>query len=136
MIPQNLSGEQALFSSASDKPATERAQHVKAMLEGEHRKVVSQKMVLAIVGTRKANKSITINAIVGTEVLPNRNRPMTALPTYIRHRLVQILPLMFFPHVAPIKALMGQPQTQLKTWLMGLPGNPGVPGDYPSGPFT
>ncbi|MFX4316464.1 clamp-binding protein CrfC, partial [Enterobacter sp. 63] len=52
-----------------------------AMLNNELRKITRLEMVLAIVGTMKAGKSTTINAIVGTEVLPNRNRPMTALPT-------------------------------------------------------
>ena len=33
----------------------------------------------------KAGKSTTINAIVGREIMPNRNRPMTTLPTLIRH---------------------------------------------------
>ncbi len=56
-----------------------------AMLNNELRKITRLEMVLAIVGTMKAGKSTTINAIVGTEVLPNRNRPMTALPTLIRH---------------------------------------------------
>ncbi len=51
------------------------------MLNNELRKISRLEMVLAIVGTMKAGKSTTINAIVGTEVLPNRNRPMTALPT-------------------------------------------------------
>ena len=49
-----------------------------AMLNNELRKISRLEMVLAIVGTMKAGKSTTINAIVGTEVLPNRNRPMTA----------------------------------------------------------
>lgn len=56
-----------------------------ATLNNELRKITRLEMVLAIVGTMKAGKSTTINAIVGTEVLPNRNRPMTALPTLIRH---------------------------------------------------
>lgn len=55
------------------------------MLRGEADKLQRLEMVLAVVGTMKAGKSTTINAIVGTEVLPNRNRPMTALPTLIRH---------------------------------------------------
>ncbi|MDU7098258.1 MAG: dynamin family protein [Enterobacter sp.] len=46
-----------------------------AMLNNELRKITRLEMVLAIVGTMKAGKSTTINAIVGTEVLPNRNRP-------------------------------------------------------------
>ncbi|POT57086.1 clamp-binding protein CrfC [Citrobacter amalonaticus] len=77
-----------------------------AMLSNELRKISRLEMVLAIVGTMKAGKSTTINAIVGTEVLPNRNRPMTALPTLIRHTPGQKEPVLHFPHVAPIDSLM------------------------------
>ncbi|MCJ8704801.1 dynamin family protein, partial [Escherichia coli] len=73
-----------------------------AMLNNELRKISRLEMVLAIVGTMKAGKSTTINAIVGTEVLPNRNRPMTALPTLIRHTPGQKEPVLHFSHVAPI----------------------------------
>jgi replication fork clamp-binding protein CrfC len=67
-----------------------------AMLNNELRKITRLEMVLAIVGTMKAGKSTTINAIVGTEVLPNRNRPMTALPTLIRHTPGQKEPVLHF----------------------------------------
>ena len=77
-----------------------------ATLNNELRKITRLEMVLAIVGTMKAGKSTTINAIVGTEVLPNRNRPMTALPTLIRHTPGQKEPVLHFSHVAPIDALM------------------------------
>ncbi|QMI06756.1 clamp-binding protein CrfC [Citrobacter sp. RHB25-C09] len=77
-----------------------------ATLHNELRKISRLEMVLAIVGTVKAGKSTTINAIVGTEVLPNRNRPMTALPTLIRHTPGQKEPVLHFSHVAPIEALM------------------------------
>ncbi|MBS0849862.1 dynamin family protein [Citrobacter sp. JGM124] len=83
------------------------------MLKNELRKVTQHEMVLAIVGTMKAGKSTTINAIIGTEVLPNRNRPMTALPTLIRHTPGQHEPILHFPHVKPIEALMGQLQHKL-----------------------
>jgi len=83
------------------------------MLKNELRKVTQHEMVLAIVGTMKAGKSTTINAIIGTEVLPNRNRPMTALPTLIRHTPGQHEPILHFPHVLPIETLMGELQEKL-----------------------
>jgi len=83
------------------------------MLKNELRKVTQHEMVLAIVGTMKAGKSTTINAIIGTEVLPNRNRPMTALPTLIRHTPGQLEPVLHFPHVMPIETLMGELQEKL-----------------------
>ncbi|MBT1886036.1 clamp-binding protein CrfC [Enterobacter mori] len=84
-----------------------------AMLNNELRKITRLEMVLAIVGTMKAGKSTTINAIVGTEVLPNRNRPMTALPTLIRHTPGQKEPVLHFSHVSPIDALILQLQKKL-----------------------
>ncbi|HCJ7372493.1 TPA: clamp-binding protein CrfC [Enterobacter hormaechei subsp. xiangfangensis] len=84
-----------------------------ALLNNELRKITRLEMVLAIVGTMKAGKSTTINAIVGTEVLPNRNRPMTALPTLIRHTPGQKEPVLHFLHVAPIDTLISQLQTKL-----------------------
>lgn len=75
-------------------------------LSDELTKLTQQEMVLAVVGTMKAGKSTTINAIVGTEVLPNRNRPMTALPTRICHTKGKVEPILYFPHTQPINMLM------------------------------
>ena len=77
-------------------------------LEGELAKVGELKMVLAVVGTMKAGKSTTINAIVGHEVLPNRNRPMTALPTLIEHTPGQTEPVLELNNCHPINELMKQ----------------------------
>ncbi|MBB3269695.1 replication fork clamp-binding protein CrfC [Pseudomonas sp. OG7] len=77
-------------------------------LEGELIKVGELKMVLAVVGTMKAGKSTTINAIVGHEVLPNRNRPMTALPTLIEHTPGQIEPVLELQNCKPINDLISQ----------------------------
>ena len=63
-------------------------------------------MVLAVVGTMKAGKSTTINAIVGREILPNRNRPMTALPTLIEHAPGQKAPVLHFEKRQPILDLL------------------------------
>jgi uncharacterized protein yjdA len=63
-------------------------------------------MVLAVVGTMKAGKSTTINAIVGREILPNRNRPMTALPTLIEHKPGQKTPVLRFAKNQPIQDLI------------------------------
>lgn len=76
------------------------------VLQGEGTKLADLEMVLAVVGTMKAGKSTTINAIVGTEVLPNRNRPMTALPTLIRHTPGQTEPLLKFGNSEPIHRLI------------------------------
>lgn len=86
-----------------DKDSTEKYIEV---LSGEQTKLENLEMVLAVVGTMKAGKSTSINAIVGTEVLPNRNRPMTALPTLIRHTSGQIEPVLKFENSQPINHLL------------------------------
>jgi replication fork clamp-binding protein CrfC len=54
-------------------------------LQNEQQKLDKLEMVLAVIGTMKAGKSTTINAIVGMEILPNRETAMTTLPTLIRN---------------------------------------------------
>ena len=66
------------------------------ILKGEVHKLQNFDVVLAVVGTMKAGKSTTINAIVGREILPNRNRPMTSLPTLICHNKEQKIPKLTF----------------------------------------
>lgn len=101
-------GEQQTFDKASISKDIE-------VLKGELAKLENLEMVLAVVGTMKAGKSTTINAIVGTEVLPNRNRPMTALPTLIRHTPGQTEPVLQFSNSAPINDLMKTLQEVVKT---------------------
>lgn len=78
-----------------------------AVLRGELLKVTELEMVLAVVGTMKAGKSTAINAIVGKEILPNRNAPMTAIPTLIKHCRGKNLPHLIFTDTA------GRPINQL-----------------------
>lgn len=79
----------------------QKAEMWKTTLVDELAKVHDLEMTLAVVGTMKAGKSTTINAIVGREVLPNRNRPMTTLPTMIRHKQGQETPVLYFPKPEP-----------------------------------
>ena len=94
-------GETQTFDRSSTPKAIE-------ALRGERTKLENLEMVLAVVGTMKAGKSTTINAIVGTEVLPNRNAPMTALPTLIRHTQRQTEPRLIFSNHAPLNGLMAE----------------------------
>lgn len=103
------------------------------VLSGERVKLEELEMVLAVVGTMKAGKSTSINAIVGTEVLPNRNRPMTALPTLIRHTVGQVKPILKFENDKPICRLMDQLRIELrrpesKETLQELVCNPDMKG--------
>lgn len=79
----------------------EEVQFWKQTLTDEKYKVRRLEMTLAVVGTMKAGKSTTINAIVGTEVLPNRNQPMTTLPTLITHSSNQKIPKLHFTKPEP-----------------------------------
>ncbi len=97
IVPAKEGGRQTF-----DRTSTPR--HIE-VLTGELTKLDSMELVIAVVGTMKAGKSTTINAIVGTEVLPNRSSPMTALPTLIRHVLGQIEPVLYFENNQPINAL-------------------------------
>ena len=101
-------GEKQTFDSNSIKKIIE-------IIQGEQSKLEGLEMVLAVVGTMKAGKSTTINAIVGTEVLPNRNRPMTALPTLIRHTPKQIEPILKFENNKPINKLISHMNQMINT---------------------
>lgn len=83
-------------------------------LEDESYKLNNLELVIAVVGTMKAGKSTTINAIVGMEVLPNRNRPMTALPTLIRHTRGVTEPRLIFQNTAPVNTLVNELSEKLK----------------------
>ncbi|EPD8474551.1 dynamin family protein [Escherichia coli] len=84
-------------------------------LEGEQIKTARREMVLAVVGTMKAGKSTTINAIVGQEILPNRNRPMTSVPTLIRHVPRKTEPVLHLEHIQPVRNLLITLQEKLAT---------------------
>ena len=77
-------------------------------------KVEHLEMNLALVGTMKAGKSTVINAIVGDEILPNRNSPMTTLPTIIRHNNSQQFPQMFLQKKEPIIIMLENMRSCLK----------------------
>lgn len=78
LVPEYNSAKPLVFDSKT-------IPEMKSVLQGEYTKLENFEVVLAVVGTMKAGKSTAINAIVGREVLPNRNRPMTSLPTLIAH---------------------------------------------------
>ncbi|BBQ26427.1 dynamin family protein [Aeromonas sp. WP2-W18-CRE-05] len=84
-------------------------------LQGEQKKILGKEMVLAVVGTMKAGKSTTINAIVGKEILPNRNRPMTSIPTLIRHVPRKIIPELRLDNIEPIQKLFVTLQKKIDT---------------------
>lgn len=84
-------------------------------LQGERTKIIRKEMVLAVVGTMKAGKSTTINAIVGKEILPNRNRPMTSIPTLIRHVPGKHTPDLQLNNIDPIHQLLSALKKKITT---------------------
>ena len=84
-------------------------------LKGEQTKITRKEMVLAVVGTMKAGKSTTINAIVGKEILPNRNRPMTSIPTLIRHVPGKTIPDLQLNNIDPIIQIIIALKTKITT---------------------
>ena len=84
-------------------------------IENELQKLEKMEVVIAFVGTMKAGKSTTINAIVGTEILPNRNAPMTTLPTLIRNKHGQNEPVLRFNKLKPLEDLSRQIALKLKS---------------------
>ena len=75
-----------LESENDDKELTSaRVKEYKELLNGEIFKLKNFDVVLAVIGTMKAGKSTTINAIIGREIMPHRDLAMTALPTLICH---------------------------------------------------
>lgn len=63
-------------------------------IENDRANLEKNQMVLGVIGTMKAGKSTTINAIVGMEILPNRETAMTTLPTLIRNKHGQVQPVL------------------------------------------
>lgn len=88
-------------------------EHHIALLNEEKVKVTQRELIIAVVGTMKAGKSTTINSIVGSEILPNRNEAMTSLPTLITHVREAQEPKLYFPHTDPVNSLVKQIRIKL-----------------------
>lgn len=99
LLENELNNDEQLFNKSK---AIKRIEE----LQGEQTKITRKEMVLAVVGTMKAGKSTTINAIVGKEILPNRNRPMTSIPTLIRHVPGKHIPDLQLNNIEPVQQLL------------------------------
>jgi len=110
---QALLGEEDLLRSRKEDGrervlSKEEAADIIERLEGEADKASRLEITLAVAGTAKAGKSTAVNAIIGTEVLPNRARPMTALPTLIRHTPDRFDPSLTINNVGALNGLAGK----------------------------
>lgn len=101
-LPERISNKQKIYLEREQIE-----QYIQILLQSKL-KLDDYKIVIAVVGTMKAGKSTTINAIVGSEILPIRNLPMTALPTAVCHTPGKIDPILNFENIQPINDLIGQ----------------------------
>lgn len=117
LLRQWLRSQMCYLTVRTKKTAFDKQKALKRIeeLEGEQIKTARREMVLAVVGTMKAGKSTTINAIVGQEILPNRNRPMTSVPTLIRHVPGKTEPVLHLEHIQPVRNLLITLQEKLAT---------------------
>lgn len=92
---------------------TRKVQRWLSDLRDELHKVETLEMVISIVGTMKSGKSTTINAIVGTSLLPSRAEPMTTYPTLVRHTPGRSEPHLIVPFAQSLSRLI----TDLKSAL-------------------
>lgn len=110
---QSLADQEGLLHSRKEDDQgrrldKERAEEGIENLDAEIDKAKRLEITLAVAGTVKAGKSTTINAIIGTEALPNRARPMTALPTVIRHEANSFEPRLTVNNAATLDILAGR----------------------------
>lgn len=69
------------------------------ILKSDKIKLNNFEFVISVVGTLKAGKSTTINAIIGQDLLPHRNEAMTALPTLVTHKKDKKIPTLYLKKV-------------------------------------
>ena len=92
------------------------------ILKNERYKVERLEASFVVVGTMKAGKSTMINTIAGMELLPNRNQPMTSLPTVVRHCPGKKDPELLFSNPQPMNELV----LQLREVLLEIQRNGSV----------
>ncbi len=79
-----------------------------AALASDKVKVQALESTIAVIGTMKAGKSTTINALIGEDVLPHRLTAMTTLPTLIRHKPGQKEPVLKLNKLDVFKRLVDE----------------------------
>lgn len=82
-------------------------------LSSDKVKVQALESTIAVIGTMKAGKSTTINALVGEEILPHRLTAMTTLPTLIRHKPGQKVPVLKLHKLDVFKKLIDEVQVKV-----------------------
>ena len=85
-----------------------------SILDNDNKKVQALESTIAVIGTMKAGKSTTINALIGEEVLPHRLLGMTTLPTLIRHKPGQKEPVMKLHNLGSLKEMVCEVKSRVK----------------------
>lgn len=116
-IIDSLIDKESTKSNKNDKKtlSLENLTEHKEILVNEKQKLDNLEYVVAVVGTMKAGKSMTINAIVGQEVLPSREFPMTTLPTLITHKPKQEKPILNLKNIEPFEKLVKEIKEKIET---------------------
>lgn len=88
-----------LFSEDPQYPGVTREwlEQLAKILGTERDKLEANEATIAVIGTMKAGKSTVINALVGSEVVPSRDQPMTTFPTRVVHVPGKLVPELTFP---------------------------------------
>ncbi|MDK8265027.1 dynamin family protein [Pseudomonas oryzihabitans] len=84
-----------------------------AALASDKVKVEALESTIAVIGTMKAGKSTTINALIGEDVLPHRLTAMTTLPTLIRHKPGQKEPVLKLHKLDVFKKLVNEVKSKV-----------------------
>lgn len=97
-----------LFSEDPQYPGVTRVwlEELTKTLAAEGAKLDANEATIAVIGTMKAGKSTVINAVVGSEVVPSRDQPMTTFPTRVVHVPGKLIPELTFPLARGFNALV------------------------------
>lgn len=108
VIVQRILETDGLFSEDERYPGVTRASldALTATLAAEREKLIANEATVAVIGTMKAGKSTTINGVVGSEILPSRDEPMTTFPTRVVHVPGRLEPVLSFPLADGFNALV------------------------------
>lgn len=83
------------------------------ILNSDKIKLNNFEFVISVVGTLKAGKSTTINAIIGQDLLPHRNEAMTALPTLVTHKKDKKIPTLYLKKVDFLNQKLNEVKSKL-----------------------
>lgn len=87
----------SILTAMENELGLPKERELRAALQKQMVALKESRNIIAVTGTMKAGKSTTLNTILGEELLPSRERAMTALPTLIRHNPKCNAPVLHLP---------------------------------------